>query len=343
MADMQLTGRGKGHWVMLEHQENIKKITIWDPLRHKVEGIKEIEATCQWQGFGVEYRGLGKQTDGWSCGYHMLECTQELMTNPDRWTKDQPETKYSQKRVVQKWNQVLEQATREEEDLKETTPQKQKTKETTTSETLEEQGQAAAPEDTSQKTPKESTQEQKSFDWNTSATEMLRQAASKKKTRIPTSTKPKKAAQEQGPLDWSTSATELMRQITSKMKEQIKEAPKKKEPKKEAPKAQKQKVYKTALAQYKPGKLKEEDMLHIVSNNMQGSLSPIERENKTKRRQSKIKEVWFSMKEKKIDVLMLQETRMDEEETRSEKWRHIQEQAIRHSHHQMKVNPLKQE
>ena len=30
------------------------------------------------------------------------------------------------------------------------------------------------------------------------------------------------------------------------------------------------------------------------------------------------------MKEEKIDVLMLQETRMDEEETKSEKWRHMQ-------------------
>ena len=30
------------------------------------------------------------------------------------------------------------------------------------------------------------------------------------------------------------------------------------------------------------------------------------------------------MKENKLDVLMLPETRMDEEETRSEKWRHIQ-------------------
>ena len=50
---------------MLEHQVTNKKITTWDPLRHKVEGIKEIEATYQMQGFGVEYKGLGKQTDEW--------------------------------------------------------------------------------------------------------------------------------------------------------------------------------------------------------------------------------------------------------------------------------------
>ena len=73
-SQVEVTGEEVGHWVMLEHQVNIQKIYIWDPLRHKVKGIKEIEATCQMQGFGVEYRGLGKQTDGWSCGYHMLEC-----------------------------------------------------------------------------------------------------------------------------------------------------------------------------------------------------------------------------------------------------------------------------
>ena len=56
---------------------------------------------------------------------------------------------------MQKLSQVLELATLEEEVLQKTSPQRQKTKETTTPETPAELGQAAASENTRQKSPME--------------------------------------------------------------------------------------------------------------------------------------------------------------------------------------------
>ena len=50
---------------------------------------------------------MEKQQDGWTCGFHMLQWVEELMTSKGVWKKHGPDLEYKTEEIVKKWKKKL--------------------------------------------------------------------------------------------------------------------------------------------------------------------------------------------------------------------------------------------
>ena len=75
---------------MMEYVDD-EHITIWDPLEKIIGGVEEITQICKEAKYHVRLQLMEKQQDGWSCGFHMLQWVEELMTSNGIWKKLGPD------------------------------------------------------------------------------------------------------------------------------------------------------------------------------------------------------------------------------------------------------------
>ena len=289
------------------------------------------------EGLTVRTCNVGKQKDGWTCGYHMLEWTRQIMDKGKaHWKKEGPALQYETAAVVRTVWANLKEIEKEGEQAQELPKQE--------AETQEEEKQQVETEEATRPQQKGTTQQgtgTTSWDPSVSATTILMQIqeGSRQEHRHQPQTKETKRAnrgkgtkQSKVPLkssadspttqqgtktftwDPKVSAMSILEQLQANSRQQHRHQPQVKETKR----TNKQKGTKGGkLNKGKPMDLEGRDQIHIVSNNMEGGLQP-------RAKGSKAAKVWDTIREQHIDVLMLQDTRISTEEIESERWRHTQ-------------------
>ena len=70
-----------GHWVLGQVQEEKRTITIWNPLMQSVVERSEVAQVLGMGKYKVEVKAVGRQKDGWTCGYHVIKWVIEYMKN----------------------------------------------------------------------------------------------------------------------------------------------------------------------------------------------------------------------------------------------------------------------
>ena len=120
-TEEEITGKEIGHWVMLEWQCK-ESIRIWDPLGHKIAGITQVEKQIKESRCESKFSATGKQKEGWSCGYHMIKWTEELMTHGGKWDQESPNTLYNTEEAVEDAVHMLKELAEPEKDEQKESP-----------------------------------------------------------------------------------------------------------------------------------------------------------------------------------------------------------------------------
>ena len=295
--------KGTGHWVLLEYRGK-DEIHIWDPLGSTYTGTTNIQKEIENTGKKAELHRVGTQTDGWTCGYHVLEWVRQA-TQPNQVALPEtgPNVQYDIKKVVDQVRKVLNRSKKTEPDIK-------------------------------QKEHKEKDGEgkQRTGHW---ATEILKQLTTNReqkmnikdkaeaKTSKPEEQGKKEEDKQQGKGEKEGWATQLLKELTKHKHTKARNTDSKKKPTQKSPNTDKRRRMDT-------GEENVLDSLRIATNNVQGRMGVqgemeeqeqgIDLQNGESNKNNKIPEIITWMKQQKVEAFLGQEVKLSLEETRKESW-----------------------